>query len=323
MKEIFLSTALVSLLFLTGCDDSSTKTPALGTSSIDDENSFITQIVKPINIVEGHKKIASFSGSSSNMYSIVAGDTLYFEIIDNALYFKNPQSFLEGGNNQYKVEVLATKSNAKATKLIFTINIIKALSSGQIVVTDRLAPIINPTVNAAVDTDIVLATDNVAVTALTLTGTDATHFVVNGTTVRTPATAGTYHIGVTAKDFANNTTTQNVTVTVTNVAQTGTLIWSPVEDNRYTWDQANSACQAMANGPWRLPTISELRAYSDTLHAQLPASAKGSVIWSADDATPEANGTKRRFGWGYFDTPADESAQPVSQPYYFTCVKSH
>ncbi len=327
MREILLSTALVSLLLLmSGCDDTpDTSSSTLSTSSETGREEFTIQNVDPINIIEGNDKIASLSApSGSIVYTITGGDTLYFKIVDKTLYFKTAPQYIDG-NNQYKVEVTAKdqmKPNAKATKLKFTINV---LQSGSVVVTkDTTAPVIENRVSAEIDSQIVLARDNVGVTTIRLSGADAGNFTVSGTSVRTPATAGTYMLTVTASDAAGNESSGNVTVTVTAPATSGTLTWSSVEDNRFTWAEADAGCRAMAPmGSWRLPTIEELRSYSDTLRTLLPSSARTSVIWSADEALLDVNGNERKLGWGYFMVPADSTAQLTSEKYYFTCVKSN
>ena len=86
---------------------------------------------------------------------------------------------------------------------------------------DKIKPVVNATATAAIDTVIVLATDNKGVTSIELSGDDANHFTINGTTIKTPATAGTYTVKVVAKDAAGNTTTKDVVVTVTGANNGG------------------------------------------------------------------------------------------------------
>ena len=80
---------------------------------------------------------------------------------------------------------------------------------------DTVKPVVSAAATGAIDTAIVLATDNTAVTSMRIGGADKGMFTLSGATA-TATTAGTYHITVTAKDAANNTSgEQAVVVTVT------------------------------------------------------------------------------------------------------------
>ena len=82
------------------------------------------------------------------------------------------------------------------------------------VTADTTAPTIGATATGAIDTAITLATDDTAVTSMTIAGDDAGMFTKSGATAKA-TTAGTYNITVTAEDAAGNSATKAVTVTVT------------------------------------------------------------------------------------------------------------
>ncbi len=82
-------------------------------------------------------------------------------------------------------------------------------------VADTQAPVVETAVNATLGQTIALATDNVAVTKITISGDDANMFPANNGSVTAPASPGTYHIKVVAEDAAGNKSAEtDVTVTV-------------------------------------------------------------------------------------------------------------
>jgi len=316
MKEIFLSTSLVIALALSGCGSDSANDNALTTNAA---TGLVSQ-VEDMNVTEGIKKVAHWLTGNLN-YAITGGnDQSKFELTasdgNTTLQFKNTQNYLENDNNSYKVEVSATKpDNANSGRLIyFTVNVVRASDSKA----DTTAPVFTTTAAQTVavgGTVALTATDASAVTFSIPAGTAM--FTLTGSTLTPQFVTGSHSVVVTATDTAGNASDKTIAVGITQNTNTA-LSWSPIEDNRFTWTQADAACTAMANGPWRLPTIAEMRAYSDTLRTMLPASGQNSVVWSSDDANDTAN----KMGWGYFIMPEpDSSAQPITAPYYFSCVQ--
>jgi len=181
-------------------------------------------------------------------------------------------------------------------------------------------------------------------------GNDASFFLLSGTklsfkTAQNYLEGGdnSYNVEISATDDAHERNGRlllvsvNVTAsqTVTTVAVEETVvdpttegvIFSTVEDNRVTWDAANSACNMMnPAGTWTLPTIEQYRANSADLLAMITVDSDGnsstpsaftSVLWSSTDADVVTS----KMGWGYFETPAVDTAQLVTSPFFFTCVK--
>jgi hypothetical protein len=200
---------------------------------------------------------------------------------------------------------------------------------------DTVKPVVKTTATAPVDSAIILATDNVAVTEITLSGTGAQAFTVDGTTVTTPATAGSYMVTVTAKDAAGNEGTGDVNVTVTSSstpAPTNTIISSGLEWTKLTVDDDDSEtdgrrlrADALAQCPagTGFPTVAQLEANLTDLATKFNiATINGGndvPVFTTDAAndfvievTPNASGVIE----GYTQANDGSSAS------FFTCVKA-
>lgn len=326
MKEILLSSLLITALAFHGCgSDSNTNGESLGTTST---GGFVFSGPSDLNVTAGSRNVASFSipDDKEITYAITGGDSdFYFDFNGTMLHFIQAPTYLEGGNNAYKVEVTATNEETSqvSNPVLFTVNV---LSAQPVIITDNgdtVAPVLTQTTFSAVAGTTVSISANETST-YALSGNTQGFSIASAGLLSLPAVAGVYTISVVATDTADtpNSSTTPITVTVTaqEVDDDETLTWSSVDDNRYTWDQADTGCAAMADGVWRLPTLVELEANSETVYALLPESGKGSVVWSSTEATDD-NGTERKMGWGYFEDPATGTAQPVTQPYYFICVQ--
>ncbi len=287
-----------------------------------------------LTVAEGSREIATFNTPGVSFEIVGGNDASFFVLNDTKLFFKRAQNYLDGGNNSFNVEISATDdARVKNGRLLLvTVNVIK---SGTIVVTeDTSVPIFTtPTVLSMETgtTTTIAATDaSLPITyALTTVGSG---FTLNGTTLTAPATATPTgiptNLTITATDSATtpHTATLNIAVTVTTPTATGAQ-FSGVEDRRVTWAEANNACNAMLpQGTWTLPTIAQYRENSDDLLATITFDSDNnntngihftSVLWSSTDA--DVNTSK--MGWGYFQNPAVDTAQPIASPYYFTCVK--
>ena len=330
MKNILLSSSLILVMALSGCDDDKPATDNLATTSVD---KFEKQTVD-LNVVENATEVATLSTTGVSLKIAGGSDADFFTLNGSKLLFKKGQNYIDGENNSFNVEISATDDAhlKKGKLLIITVHLLK---SGAVIVTqDTTAPIFStPTQLSMVagTTTTIAAADSSAPITYSLT-TMGSGFTLNGTTLTAPDTAtpvGTpTNLTITATDSAQtpNTATLNMAVTVTNPSATG-VQFSAVEDNRVTWDEANSACNAMVPaGTWELPTIEQYRANSDDLLAAITVDSDGdsstgthftSVLWSSTDA----NVSTSKMGWGYFMTPADGSAQDKNLSYFYTCIK--
>ena len=224
------------------------------------------------------------------------------------------------------------------------------------VTADTTAPTIGATATGAIDTAITLATDNTAVTTMTIAGADAGSFTKSGATA-TATTAGTYNIIVTAADAAANSATQAVVVTVTgggtpdpvateNKVDLGNLgTWivvqaKDVEDNattdvnetsfaRVSYDKANTYCGNLGTD-WVLPTKEDLATLetSNVLNADV-TDATGQIILNAN-VVPSGvvvlwTSTNAEAEGFYLGSDSDagnpESASADFENAWYTCVK--
>jgi len=332
MREILLSTSLVLVLALSGCDDNDTKND-LTTSSID---GFVKQYVD-LNVTEGETSIASLSTTGVSFEITGGGDASFFTLDGSELAFKTAQDYLEGGDNSYDVEISATDDNdtRRGRLLLITTNVVR-----QIIInaSDTTAPVFQTGTALSMQTEstrAIVATDATEPITYALTG--GAGFSLNGALLQAPAVATPEgmptSVTITATDSAtpSNTSTHTMAVTVTVPSATG-VVFSAVTDSRVTWADANATCAAMAPvGTWELPTYVTLNTNniavfelvknidSDDNASTMPSAFK-SVLWSS---TPDAN-LSQTLGLWYKDGTADSAEElpiiPTSE-YYFTCVK--
>jgi len=198
------------------------------------------------------------------------------------------------------------------------------------VTADTTAPTIGATATGAIDTAITLATDDTAVTSMTIAGDDAGMFTKSGATA-TATTAGTYNITVTAADAASNSATQAVVVTVTGGTDpdpvtgivSGGLVWTALaaddddsaDDGKILRDEAIAKCPAGTT----LPTAQQLE---DSNLTDLLSADKLNVtillgVWVDDNATSAyaLDGAASPVD-GYVFTP------DAGDTNYYTCVKA-
>ncbi len=210
---------------------------------------------------------------------------------------------------------------------------------------DTVKPTVAATASGAAAAALTLATDNEGVTEISITGADASQFIVNADkTVTIPSTPNTYNITVTAKDAAGNETVQDVVVTVTGGSAStvgdftlGGKSWTALrEDNdanatldgRITYTLALAECQSKGMD---LPTLEELEAtktMDDNKSSALKAESafkfnelglSALALWTKGaDVDPtkgfalfSSNDTNDD---GQFDTTGTDTE-------YFTCVK--
>ena len=200
---------------------------------------------------------------------------------------------------------------------------------------DTTKPVVKATATAQTDSSVILATDNVAVTEITLSGAGAAGFTKSGTTVTTPATAGNYMVHVVAKDAAGNTGEGDVNVTVT-AAPAGTgivfnnLEWTPLHavdandtiSGRQNQTAAAAKCAALGK---RLPTLAELNATAADLKPNTAfrnTAPDQLVVWSDTTLT------------GYYFNGKDANTSSDVASYtdntwdatttnFYTCVETH
>ncbi len=207
---------------------------------------------------------------------------------------------------------------------------------------DTTNPVVKQTATAAADSTVVLATDNVAVTEITLSGAGAQGFKVSGTTVTTPATAGNYIVHVVAKDAAGNSGEGDVNVTVTaasagNGVTLNGLEWTalkPVDANatlsgRQTFAAARAICQDMGmdlpldtkvaeTNTTELKNIAAFN-FDAAVASNTPTTAL--VIWTRDDAGASHGYALYAPGQANDDAPYTDAAWTADTTNFYTCVK--
>ncbi len=198
---------------------------------------------------------------------------------------------------------------------------------------DTTAPVVNATATAQVDSTVTLATDNVGVASIVLSGAGAASFTTSGTTVTTPATAGNYIVHVLAKDAAGNEKEGDVNVTVTAAAAGtgityGGLEWTPLiaADANDTisgrQSQADATTKCTDAGK-RLPTLVELQTNATSLKPDLSfrgAAPDQLVVWSSTNLTGYYfNGTDANVTSD--DDNYTEATWTVTTTNFYTCVQ--
>ncbi len=321
MKNILLSTSLVLALAFSGCDNNDTKT------------SSPTEQLVEATITEGKTVIATLEAAGVS-YTILEGDDAsFFKMDGNKLLFKSAQDYLQNGDNSYRVKIKAADvANVKQERiLIITVNVTRGIVINP---SDTTPPVFTTgtTLNMTTGgTTTIAATD--ASAPITYALTSGAGFALDGSTLTAPATAGETNVTITATDAATtpNTATQTITVTVTVPSANG-VVFSPVQDARFTLAAATAACTAMAPaGTWELPNFNTLNTNSADVfelvknidsdnNASTMPSIFNSVLWSS---TPDTNASQTLGLWYKSGTAASAEELPrvPTREFYFTCVK--
>jgi hypothetical protein len=333
MKNILLSTAVAIVLGLGGCGSNNTTTTPVVTSKALDSVKSITREADATYVVAWTK--------DADVELLIAGgaDARKFEI-DNSttrsvLKFKNDTTpeYIEGGNNEYIVEINAKDTVKNITKKVGTF---KVKVPRPAVVNDTTPPVITTaaTFHFTDSSSVVTlsATDNATAPDEISFAIPAgsSMFTLSGKTLSPAFDSGTNSIDVTATDKAGNSATKRITVDV-NVSANQAFEISNVENNTTTWDEAEAACSAKGMD-WRLPTIMELQDNNVTILNEKVVgidsdynSSNGvkfaSVIWSS---TPAEDNASKIQGLWYKEgnlSLVQELDVAKTNNYFHLCVK--